>query len=518
MSKRRCMLLAATLVVAFLLSGCAEKTDLRSQFVGEWGTGKSDEVVLILYNDGTSESLGTAGKGEWEIIENRQFKITNSDGETEVADIESIDEEKMVLLLDDGNSVTLFRIGGSLIEDQDSAESNQGSKLKGDYQIKRFLTEIQSSGDFWVEAVSGNSESGSEESMYISFDKYGNEMCVLDANEYIVCSPIYDGLTMVKKEQEGAIIIDRDGNDVSYKYVDSGNEEKLLAIREDSTGITIWTIQDTDTYDSHVTTLRAKNTNGDIKQSWESGSVENSITQSSSSIIEDFHYVAEGIYAFDNYVINIKTGHAFYYPPSGNSYKIWGVDKDGFIYTVHNNGNNVSMIKYNDMGGTEWNGTIWGEFGEYSEGLIFLEGEDGKGTEYNGFINANGEYVLKLDLWIRNTPKFIGDYALIECANEMGTEFVTLVDKQGNIMFEPIRGKDGCEVSGQYETYAAKVAEETYYVVTVDDQVGILKPDGTVEDIPSYWLYASNQCQRSGDSMYWVIENGALNCYEFNVE
>ena len=104
---------------------------------------------------------------------------------------------------------------------------------------------------------------------------------------------------------------------------------------------------------------------------------------------------------------------------------------------------------------------------------MYVYGEaDGYDGGLNGFITTDLEYV-GLNFNVSNEPQFVGDYALVEMENDGGVAFITLIDRTGEMMFEPVKG------------YALS---EPYffsdYVASVEGQ-GIVEiyPDGTMKPI-----------------------------------
>lgn len=82
------------LIFVLLLTGCGSKED---KLVGTWYREGEEDAAFILYDDGTCEILGEYGVGTWSIVNENQFKLTNFYGESEVATIESIDNDKFVV-------------------------------------------------------------------------------------------------------------------------------------------------------------------------------------------------------------------------------------------------------------------------------------------------------------------------------------------------------------------------------------------------------------------------------------
>ena len=86
-------------------------------------------------------------------------------------------------------------------------------------------------------------------------------------DENAICSGNIDGYVLVgenvsKKKVKGHIY-DSEGNEVSIDFLKKG--ESIFDLMKDSTGITLITKVETDTYDSHETQLRFRDMDGNIK-------------------------------------------------------------------------------------------------------------------------------------------------------------------------------------------------------------------------------------------------------------
>jgi len=73
----------------------------------------------------------------------------------------------------------------------------------------------------------------------------------------------------------------------------------------------------------------------------------------------------------------------------------------------------------------------------FSDGLVFAWSGDN-----SGFYNTDGNLVIDLSDFAGNSniysPGFQGDNALMLIRNELGNNFFTLIDRQGNMLFDPI--------------------------------------------------------------------------------
>lgn len=108
--------------------------------------------------------------------------------------------------------------------------------------------------------------------------------------------------------------------------------------------------------------------------------------------------------------------------------------------------------------------------GEWAEHTIYCEFENGQ----KGFVDINGKSTLDLSSYdVQNLPRMIGGYSGLLIKTDEGTKY-TVVDENGNFMFEPRRG-NSCD------TLTEKVFRVTYYdeennkeVINVIDENGNL--------------------------------------------
>lgn len=392
---------------------------------------------------------------------------------------------------------------------------NQDEQISlNDFEVGYFWeSKCGDSGEFWVKATNSQIDGYPYGDVYIWTDSRLIPLHVLDKDDYTICSGIYNGITLVEDEQnDRKIIINVDGDDITSRYANVEQGEQVVGIWEDSTGISVWTVLSVDTYDSHVTTLYAKDMTGNVKMSWSSDEFPD--LQLYRSALDEFEYISNGTYMFDQSVIDIKSGDGFCYPPSGNNYAVNGTDEEGNVYTFHNNGSTSSIYKLSSSGDEIWKMTLYGRNtigGHFSSGLIYVRGQDGNRNEINGFFDKTGNCVIVTDLNISNYPAFLGEYVLLEITNEAGVKFVTLMDKKGNMLFEPIKGAVPNSGLG---IFAAIVASKEYYLAKVDDEIVLLHLDGTYTAVPEYWNYTTYKCMQHNNT-YFTIEDSQIVVYEY---
>lgn len=394
-------------------------------------------------------------------------------------------------------------------ENSDNADTQIGLD---DYYLEKFYVFFDSiaagpTGKLWLQGYRADDEQRNDK-VYIATDKTLNILYILDSNDYGPRSKIYDKISVVFDEkQRKNIVLDDAGNDITREYADIDSGEIFVELTEDITGVTLWTIQNEDTYDKQITTLYAKDDSGNIKQSWSSDEFDlqfNELIRSNGTWTSRLSFVGRGVYQFGDSVVNLLGGNAFCYPRSGNSYGAIGTDDEGFIYTYHNSGTVDEISKYSDLGEKIWGIGLYRKSrssGNYSDGLIYVRGKINDGGYLNGFLDTDGNYVLELPLEATNRPIFKNGYAVVECANSGGVKFITLVDKQGNMLFEPIRG---------FYVGTVMIASEERYLIDVDGEKMILNLDGSTSSVPQIW---NSSCVYF-DEKYYVVEDGKIIQYD----
>lgn len=498
-------MMAVSYMIMLLLSfsACGGKASLENQLKGSWYLPGNDIPAFTLYDDGSCEIDGEYGTGTWSVVNENQLKLTNYYGETETATIEEVADGTLILS-SDGHTTTFVNmpevtqnISGEGIDSEviDSLSSSLDA-----YQIEGFIWFDCDDDRFWVRAI----DDKTGQSVNLLIGKELDLLYILDSDRYSIKAGPYDGLTLVENITESKLsVLDSTGTDVSNQYIDEESDGAIISVQKDSTGVTVWTYETEDTYDSHVSTVNAKDIGGKLKQSWQ--------VNDSAKWYSDISLVDGSTYICHQEVFNVELGSFFEFPPSGNHYNIVGVDNDGSVFARHESGTNGSLIKYSNEGNELKEIVLWQgrETGEYKGGLIFVHGKiDGQEKYYNGFVDSDLNYIIDLDIDGISTPPFyIGDYALVQCTNSGGVSFVTLIDKQGKMLFEPKQGKSifwGANLS-QYSYFSD-------YVIIVDDNIMILNIDGTTESVYNTSTDGQLRCI---DGTYYSISGGEIRKYTY---
>ena len=354
----------------------------------------------------------------------------------------------------------------------------------------------------WVFAR--NEESGYS---YLWIDKDMNLVLNVDAEQFRVCSDIYEDMTVIEGAADGRKMIINSKEDISDKFVNAEQGEKILGMWKDSTGVSVWTVRVTDTYDSHITELYVKNADGEIKMMWDS----EQFTDFCWDDLDKLTFANESVYIFGQSIVDVNGGYSFTCT-GGSETEIWGVDENRDVYLSEYEYPQDWFVKRNGVGSELWRCEVnYGGRGQFSDGLTYVRYE-GRSKAYQGFIDGTGNLAINCDLNISNTPIFVDDYAVIELENEAGIKFVTLMNRDGDIMFEPIRGQSVDSLVDTHTEYIS-IAEWKHHIAEVDGKLVVLYADGTIADAPAYWREDDAHCVYLNGG-YFVIENGMMNKYD----
>lgn len=88
-------LIFSCMLLSVLISGCSG--GYEDQLAASWYGEGDDTPAFILYSDGTCEMNNEYGTGSWTVLDDSQLKMTNYYGETETADIVSLEDGCLTL-------------------------------------------------------------------------------------------------------------------------------------------------------------------------------------------------------------------------------------------------------------------------------------------------------------------------------------------------------------------------------------------------------------------------------------
>jgi hypothetical protein len=146
--------------------------------------------------------------------------------------------------------------------------------------------------------------------------------------------------------------------------------------------------------------------------------------------------------------INFENDNGVFITVNGETEKIGNSSTDriykGAVFSTDVNGNtkeiikNVNVQKYlYDHGNHRY---FYPEVGPLSEGLFYFSDKNIDG-EVQGFFDINGTKAIDLseyNLSVSNSnAMFSGGYCLLYLQNDQGSSYYTVIDKSGQMMFEP---------------------------------------------------------------------------------
>lgn len=337
--------------------------------------------------------------------------------------------------------------------------------------------------NLWLSALEKGTGNDNEQ-YYVAVGLDGTYLGAINKKEYYIVSPFFDGVSCVFDGNTGEKrLINTNMEDVTALYVDSQNDEQVVGVGSDKTGITLWTRKNTDTYDSHSTELFAKDLSGNIKQTWSS---RDEITENIENILSIEHINgANYVYCyFDNYVIlNVETGKTISVGELHSDIQLYELFEDGSYLSTINSRGYANLTWHLPTGEISKEINLYGDvaISDYGEGLMYVRGEIDD-TQFEGFVDQSGIPLISLDvkLNVTNYPVFRGEYALLELENQGGETFITLLDKSGEFAFEPIKGKVWSDLMGR--TYRGDLEGNQYYFMK-DDSFYYLYADGSTKKI-----------------------------------
>lgn len=197
-------------------------------------------------------------------------------------------------------------------------------------------------------------------------------------------------------------------------------------------------------------------------------------------------YIGENFIVLPSGLYNIATTHFFPFGNAGNGSmkKIVGDFYDGYTLIVIKNGNSryaytigTNCEELRDHGSYDKLENVvakkddFNSDSSYGEGLIF-------GTRHYypnevGYYDKDWNLVIPLEQYKENDISggaFSGGYAPITMTGADGDWYATLIDRQGNLVYSPVR------IDGANPNDSAN----GYLQVTIDGETKIIEPDGKV--------------------------------------
>lgn len=246
-------------------------------------------------------------------------------------------------------------------------------------------------------------------------------------------------------------IYDLQGNNVTEEYLDE--DEELLMIAEDSTGWTFWVGKSIDTVDSHEYMIKACDLHKNVKAFWYTSYLEqkHSINNLSKYGVIDYEdllqyaggssYTIKGRYSNGKGILLcVETNADFgvygaqeYTGVSGmfitreratadDDYVFWCSDHEYHLYTTE--GTEITPQNTNVKSAICYNG----------EGTMLVR--DSSDRIY--VMDQHGVFLFEITDYT-GISEFHDGFAQIAIENEGGVRFNSLIDRNGNLAFEPVK-------------------------------------------------------------------------------
>ena len=182
-------------------------------------------------------------------------------------------------------------------------------------------------------------------------------------------------------------------------------------------------------------------------------------------------------------------------------------------YGVFYNSSNRGIYSVNNLTKEE-NLLIDGSFrdnhGEYMQGLFYFndKADDSDEATIQGFFDINGNQVIDLSAYnIKRGeslhPGFSGDYCLLQLRNEQGGRFYTVIDKNGDFIFEP---KPDFGVLKSISDEMIVLSSVTNLRIENINGVVVFETDGRFDSLPSF----NNNIAliKAGSEVIYIDKNG----------
>lgn len=296
-----------------------------------------------------------------------------------------------------------------------------------------------------------------------------------------------NGICLVKRQGTSQYcnyaVIDENGHLVLKDYLTDNDSVIMLERNGDS--VDLWVKTVVDTYEKHEVVLKVIDENGNIKAEFYPNDAMSEYTMTQLNETEQGLFCAgDGIY-YDRYgaVFDVETSNSYFIDPRPNELYL-AVEGDYFVDGKNNlrdRGGNIVIAGNTDMTAAT-----------FSEGMYYIGEmyqENWSHWAVGRFFDAKGEIVLDLtqikivttsyhsyySMRSMTLPIFKNGYCLMTIANESGVNFVTVMDKNGQFSFEPIKG----------ETQMAYVEDDMFAMETENGKMIWVDMNGIQYELPS---------------------------------
>ena len=389
---------------------------------------------------------------------------------------------------DDSEKETMFT-------ENDSSDMQYANENISEYDVRHISCSFNS------EVTWATSYNRDDQDIYYLLIK-GNGEIVKKYNEkdIDVKSDFCDNLSMVKfpgMESGVNAIIDADGSDISSNFV--GENEKIYDFTIEDTSAVVWTIATEETFETYNVRLTAKNANGEEVNSW--GQDTFSIDLLKKPL---FYYVGDSKYCIcsygnqnEKYIIDLQSDNVFSVP---NPVFITAANNlifvDGVCYTAN------GEVKCDHSESMEQK--ISSLNIRNSDLIAYIDGN-------MKFCNLEGEIQFESDKSLYNHSGYDAGcaYALATLRNDGGTCYTSIMDKNGNLIFEPIMGEiDDMNVSRQL------LIRYNCFLLDNGTSIDLIDKEGQV--LSSFDSDATNWAVMDNRLLFSDSEDGKMNFYLFD--
>lgn len=262
-------------------------------------------------------------------------------------------------------------------------------------------------------------------------NKKGEVIFTLDIGSVPQTSYV-DGLAGISG-QNGYYLIDKSGNEHMVPNLEE-NEIIKAYFNMDGKG-EIWTEQIVDTANEHCENVRIRDSKGNLIYSFEKGE------NFPKGPLANFYVVGDGVYELNNspFVLDYKNDKTF-------KLNLRSTNRNKKSTHIDFSREKISSFESDDgemLVNRDLQEVITfgkgNKIGLYSDAAVYVEGNNRK-----GFYDQTGNLLVDMsnyNIWGGISPYFMNGYAAIEFMNPNNVSFITVINKKGEQLFEPVKGK-----------------------------------------------------------------------------
>ena len=485
-----CLLMVFSIVLIVISILPRDGKAYSKNILGTWYYENGD-IAFSLYDDGSCEISGEYGLGNWQIVNNQTLRMTNIYGETETAKIYDLDKE-FLRLGENGESVFYkdpVRYNVLDNHDEKGSPSDAGNidvfsenkqKNLNDYSnfennqlvdqndiIKLYEHSRRYLGEF----INGSAHVIVDDVNYI-IDHSGKILYTNETTNGIWSRDKWTGAYLITYggEYGNDIVLDTNG-----KLIFMAEEgQSILAIGE---GL-ILIFEEALGFEAAEAKVGIIDFEGNKIYSFSSNNYFINEEKTNLRQRENIRYCGEGVFVADtNIVYHYGTDETVFLDAyTGNSFVL-----DGLLLSEYFNNTALFMFTGNGNHGhnilTNHNGDTMKDYGDFglkdlSEGKYLVQLDWGNGKFQCYLYSFPDNYVKELSQY-RNlvVENYLNGYALCTMTGADNNQYFSVLDQDGNFIFEPVLDK--------YDTFDCKRNEITKEGLFYRNRLFSLQ-DGTV--------------------------------------